>query len=139
MKLIVLRSHGQLLPDGQQVVQCIVGIVGRECVADAETVLPEGEDFQSALMEVAVELLTLTGIAALVQVMPDRSHGRHEADTLEGVVADGEQILRQTEECHAVQVGQYRVQYSFLFCLTEGVTVQFFQFRLVVGKLVERH
>ena len=135
--LVVLCLQRQLFPTCQQIVECIVRIVDSKGITELETFLLEAEYLQSAVVEVTIQLLVLTRIAALVQMAPDGSHCGTIAHITKMVGNDATQVFLYGKQCHGIQVGQHGMHHLQLFIAGEGMMVECFA--LLFNEEVGRH
>ena len=133
----MLRLHGQLFPYCQQVEEGVVRVVHGIGITELKTVLCEAEHLHPTVVEVAIELLVLTRIAALVQVAPDRSHGRRIAYVVEVVGNDAAQVLLYSKQYDSIQVRQHGVHHQLLLHVRKGMVIDYLA--LLFYKEVGRH
>ena len=122
MQFVVLTLQTELFPHVEQEVEGIAAVVGLERIAELEAVLLEAEDVDVTLVEIGVELVAMTSVAALVEIAPDGSHRLDEDHIFELVAEHASEILVDGKDTDALQVGQDVVEDGALFLAgREGV------------------
>ena len=112
MDLVVLGIESQLLPYVKQEVERITEMGCLKGVGELKSVLLKTEDVQLFLVETAIELVTTTSEAALVEMMPDGCHRLDELHTLITVIEHLVQILIDCKDADGVEGWQHIVEYD---------------------------
>ena len=124
MDFVVMGIKSQLLPNVKQEIECIAEMGCLEGVGKLKPVLLETEDVQLLLVETAIELITMTSEAALVEMMPDGCHRLDELHTFETVIDYLVQILIDGKEADGVQGWKHIVEYDAFLLVLGGETVK---------------
>ena len=124
MNLVVMGIESQLLPNVKQEIECIAEMGCLEGVGKLKPVLLETEDVQLLLVETAIELITMTSKAALVEMMPDGRHRLDELHAFETVIDYLVQILIDGKEADGVQGWKHIVEYDAFLLVLGGETVK---------------
>ena len=124
MNLVVMGIESQLLPNVKQEIERIAEMGCLEGVGKLKPVLLETEDVQLLLVETAIELITMTSEAALVEMMPDGRHRLDELHAFETVIDYLVQILIDGKEADGVQGWKHIVEYDAFLLVLGGETVK---------------
>ena len=124
MNLVVMGIESQLLPNVKQEIERIAEMGCLEGVGKLKPVLLETEDVQLLLVETAIELITMTSKAALVEMMPDGRHRLDELHAFETVIDYLVQILIDGKEADGVQGWKHIVEYDTFLLVLGGETVK---------------
>ena len=124
MDFVVMGIESQLLPNVKQEIECIAEMGCLEGVGKLKPVLLETEDVQLLLVETAIELITMTSEAALVEMMPDGRHRLDELHAFETVIDYLVQILIDGKEADGVQGWKHIVEYDTFLLVLGGETVK---------------
>ena len=99
-------------------------------IAEPEPVLLEAEHVEPMLMEIAVELMSVSIEAALMQMTPHCGHGGDNVYILKMVVNNQPQVLVHGKHGNGIQPWQYIVVHYSRFLAWECVVVNLFHILL---------